>query len=489
MKNFRNNIILTFILSFGIFITSCNDYLDINKDPNQSSTSDKDLQLSGAQLYMAVGFGERIFPILGTWCQYHTGGPGVSLGEADQHQLSSSEGNQIFRNVYRAAVNLNFVIKTSPNEKNYVAISKLLKAYGIQTCVDLFGNVPYTQALKGDLEDGSILHPAYDNAKDVIYPALINEVKDALKLIGEGVGFDKPGSNDLVYGGDMNKWTMFGNTLLFKLYMRSGNDAGARDLISSAASFITSNADAAMVRFPGGSTGSNPFFTAARSTALGNFYVATTTAIGYLEKTGDPRINYLYDQADGGGHKGLKPGDVENAPTSSATFSKPAGALKPEGGLLFNSTMPVLFMTAWEGNLLLAEAAAKGLGGDTKSSYNAAVSAHFAYLGVTAGKDAEYLAAGGALDSVNPIKSISYQKWVCMNGLQPIESWIETRRLDNNANQVFTSANGIFEVPTKNSLGGRTFPSILPYPEIEESLNQSFPGQHELTSKLFWDNQ
>jgi hypothetical protein len=53
---------------------------------------------------------------------------------------------------------------------------------------------------------------------------------------------------------------------------------------------------------------------------------------------------------------------------------------------------------------------------------------------------------------------------------------------------IFASAGGVFKSPTKNALGVGVFPSILPYPENEESLNQSFPGQHPITDKVFWDN-
>lgn len=487
MNLFKNKHILSVIIFLSIFITSCDNYLDVNVDPNQSNTSDISLQLSSGQLYTAIGFGQRIFPILGTWSQYHTGGPGVSLGDPDQHILSSTEGNEIFRSVYRAANNMNFIIKEAPEEKFYVAMAKIMKAYGIQTCVDLFGDVPYLEALKGDIEDGSILHPKYDNAKDVIYPALVTELVDAAQILHDGGSFRHPAGDDLVYGGDLAKWEKFANTLLLKLYLRSGNVAKATELIASGAPFITTNADAAMVRFPGGSTGSNPFWTAAKSTALGNFYVATTTAINYLESTNDPRIDYLYDRNDNGDHKGMDPGDVENAPTSSAVFSKPAGALKSAGGLIFSPTAPVIFLSAWEGNLLLAEAAALGAGGDAKVSYENAVKESFAYLGVTAGADATYLAGKGAFDAANPLKSIAYQKWVSMNGLQPIESWIETRRMDEAGRPLFASNGGIFKSPTKNALGAGIFPSILPYPEIEESLNQNFVGQHGLTAKVFWD--
>lgn len=487
MNTYKFKFILLLIVGIGLSLSSCKDYLDVNVDPNQSPTSRIDLQLSAAQMQTGIGIGQRIFPSIAIWCQYYTGGPGVALGDPDQHKWSSSEGNEVFTRLYRSSTNLDYIIKNS-TERNYVAIAKIMKAYNFHVCVDLFGNIPYSEALKGDIADGSILHPQYDNAREVVYPGIEQELLDAIDLIAAGSTDKVPAGDDLIYGGDMVKWNKFAHTLLLKIYLRQGSTGQAKlnTLYQSDDQFITSNDDAAMLTFPGGSTASNPFWTAAKSTALGNYYVATTTVLDYLTATSDPRIDAFFDKTPAGTHVGLYPGDIQNAPPTQ-TFSRPAGALSPTGGLIFSPTAPVILISGWEGNLLLAEAAAKTwITSDMNATYAAAVNASFDYLGV-AGADV-YLAGAGALDAGNPIKSIALQKWTCMNGLQPVESWIETRRYDNQDLKIFSSTGGLFKSPTSNALGAGIFPSILPYPENEESLNQSFPGQHPITDKVFWDN-
>ena len=109
-------------------------------------------------------------------------------------------------------------------------------------------------------------------------------------------------------------------------------------------------------------------------------------------------------------------------------------------------------------------------------------------MGVAEADIDTYLSGPGAYDAANGVKSIAKQKWVSFNGLQPVEAWIETRRLDSPAMPIFTSPGGLFVVPTNNVLGGNNFPSILYYPATEQDLNSSFPGQHTLTDKVFWDN-
>lgn len=487
MKSYKIKFLLS-IIAILMIATSCDNYLDINSDPNQSTVSRIDLQLSTAQLYIGNAIGDRITYTTQRWAQYWTGGPGVALGEQDQHLLSSGECNQLFRDLYRGMSNLNFILNNT-SEKNYQGIAKIIRAYNFQVCADLFGDIPYLDALKGDITEGSNFAPAYDNAKTVVYPGIEQELKDALDLLGSP-GFKVPGTDDLIYGGDLDKWRKLANSLLLKIYVRQGADGQAKlaALFTGADQFIQTNDEIAKISYPGGSTASNPFWQEAKSSALGNYLVATTTVMDYLTGTQDPRTDFFFDKALTGVHVGLKYGDVENSP-ASADYSKPNGAKAANGGIIFSPTAPIILMSSWETSLLLAEAAARGwIAGDAKAFYEDAVKSNCSYLGVASADADAYLAGKGAYDASNAIKSIALQKWVCMIGLQSIESWIETRRFDNASNPIFSSPGGLFVVPTKNGLGGSTFPSILPYPDIEESLNKSFPGQNVLTDKVFWDN-
>lgn len=502
MNKIKSKFIALLIVGFGMSLFSCNDYLDVNVDPNQSTVSRIDLQLSAAQLLSSIGIGQRIFPRLGVWCQYHTGGPGVALGDPDQNKWAPSESNEIFRNAYRANNNLNYIIKNS-TEEYYIAIAKIMMAYNFQVCADLFGDIPYKEALNGDITDGSILHPKYDDAKTVVYPGIEAELLDAIRRIEAGGAFLHPGADDLIYGGDLDKWNKFAHSLLLKVYLRQSESsdaavvaaaqAGAMALYNNDDQFILTNDEAALMAFPGGSSASNPFWNAAKSTALGNFYVATTTMLDFLQNTNDPRLDYFYDKDKTGAHSALIPGDVQNA-AANATFSTPNGALVTGGDLIFSPTAPVFFMSAWESQLLLAEAAARGWfttpGSTVEGYYNAAVEANCDYLGVDPVDCATYLGDpnAGQIDPADWREYIAGQKWLCMNGTQPVESWIEIRRFDDASNSYFTSPGGIFVSPTQNALGVGVFPSILPYPENEESLNQNFPGPHPITSKVFWDN-
>jgi hypothetical protein len=75
-----------------------------------------------------------------------------------------------------------------------------------------------------------------------------------------------------------------------------------------------------------------------------------------------------------------------------------------------------------------------------------------------------------------------------MTGLQEAEGWIEARRFDTPQTPTFTGANGIYQTPLQSALGTKIFPTRWLYPESEQNLNSSFPGQATVTGKVFWDN-
>src|SRR3954463_6327413 len=131
-------------------LSSCKKYLDINQDPNQSITSTASLQLPTSQLYIGNAIGDRLFMQTSFWSQYYTGGPGVSLGDFDKNTMSTTDANQTWNNIYRANSNLDYIIKKT-NEPYFIAAAEMLTAYNMQLIVDLFGDAPYTEALKGDI--------------------------------------------------------------------------------------------------------------------------------------------------------------------------------------------------------------------------------------------------------------------------------------------------------------------------------------------------
>jgi len=102
------------------------------------------------------------------------------------------------------------VLSEANNLTVHSGIAKVIEAYTIITLVDMFGDVPYSQAL-----DATNFNPAPDSGAE-IYSA-------AEMLLDESIAFfamtpSRLPANDLFYGGDAGKWTKLANTLKLKMY-------------------------------------------------------------------------------------------------------------------------------------------------------------------------------------------------------------------------------------------------------------------------------
>lgn len=137
--------------------------------------------------------------------------------------------------------------------KSYEGIFLIFKSLLWSTATDLYGDIYYTEGLRG--QDG-ILFPKFDEQKD-IYPALIQNLKDAAQLLTTGTDvIDK--TYDILYAGDKTKWIKFANSLRLRLLMRaSKNLTGAATEIAAVAALplMGSGADNASLPYlPGDRT-------------------------------------------------------------------------------------------------------------------------------------------------------------------------------------------------------------------------------------------
>lgn len=109
------------------------------------------------------------------------------------------------------------------NEYTY-SVVLILKSHYYQLFTDVFGEIPY-----GELFQEGINLPVFDTQKD-IYKGIITDLDAAMATIGDetstGPADEDLGDNDLIYGGDLQKWKHFANTLKLKIAMRANGASG-----------------------------------------------------------------------------------------------------------------------------------------------------------------------------------------------------------------------------------------------------------------------
>lgn len=210
---------LAYILSTALVsltVASCN--LDINKDPYAVTDLDLTQLLTCTEYEVGATFGPGSY-LNANFSAYvhHT----VSR-EIDNYSLVASYSTlgNTWAQAYRYAIkNCDALISEGDANGNaiYAGIGRILRAYTYMYMVDLWGNVPYSEANKAEFET-----PKCDDSA-AIYNDLLKSINDAIANFKDQDAKNelKPGANDLFYKGDVAKWIKCANTLKLKLLVQS----------------------------------------------------------------------------------------------------------------------------------------------------------------------------------------------------------------------------------------------------------------------------
>lgn len=231
------------ILAFAsvLLLVGCGDFFDINDDPNNPTRAELNtiLPYTQATIFGAFGFGTAgVTDILAVY-NHQT----VQRGNHDDYKIQSGEFQvqTPWDQLYTVALpDLNAIIERREEAPIYTGIAKLLKAYMFSGIVDLWGDMPYSEA--GD--PVNFKFPKFDDDM-AIYAAMFPLIDEAIADLG--AGGTKPAADDLIYGGDVAKWVKFANSLKLNLYNRvrltTLYDAGAVNALLAQNNFMSSAAD------------------------------------------------------------------------------------------------------------------------------------------------------------------------------------------------------------------------------------------------------
>ena len=248
---------------------------------------------------------------------------------------------------------------------NKLAIIELLNVYSYQNLVDIFGDVPYSEAM--DIEN---ISPAYDDAA-TIYQNLITRIDAALANLDDSEG--SFGSADIMYGGDVALWKKFGNSLKLKIgiTLADANNTLAKSTVESAISggVFTSSDDNALFPFMT-ATHPNPMYEDLVQSGRNDF-VAANTIVDIMNNLSDPRRPFYFTTIGGiysGGQYGYE------SPYSAYSHVPDCIAAPDFHGMLLTYD-EILFYKA--------EAAARGytVGGTVEALYNDAITASIRMVG------------------------------------------------------------------------------------------------------------
>ncbi|MFD1163186.1 MULTISPECIES: SusD/RagB family nutrient-binding outer membrane lipoprotein [Hwangdonia] len=483
-----------FVAIMAFSITSCADELaELNENPNAIEDLPYGLQLTEVQLDAPGGRYEMRRVALGWGLssiqQLADVNIATSLLPGDKYidfiDYSYALYDRYFLQECKEVVD--FVARTAedPEAVNYNAMGRILKVMSFHKVTDMYGDIPYSEAGQGFLSNNWF--PAYDRQQD-IYLDMLSELEAAAAQLSGSA--ENPGSQDVMYGGDITQWRKLAYSMMLRLGLRlskvdpAASEAWVKKAITGGV--MTSVNDVAKVEHEiGGVT--SPI---GDSFEADKFMRLSDTFVSWMEDRNDPRLDILSWVESGGPHQGL-PNGLD--PTTLAS-SGPAG-----GDLLDYSQVnpalvlqdsPSMFITYAEVEFMLAEAAVRGWHtGDAETHYNngvRAAMANWGFYGVAAPStgDVDAYLAANPYDAGNALEVIGEQFWAA-TFLNPWEGFSNWRRTGY---PVLTPVNY-----PGNATGG-TIARRMKYPIVEFSVNGdnvnaaiANQGPNEYTTRIWWD--
>ncbi|UCS94630.1 SusD/RagB family nutrient-binding outer membrane lipoprotein [Echinicola marina] len=526
-----------FLTGLLLAVSACDDnFEDINTDPNRADGNlfDPNLILPTVSYNygnMVTGYtGSILFQSMWVQVLASTTTGGANYYSNGDKYVASVNTNSYIQSVwgdgYSAASRI-YQMQSLAQQKgmtNLDAVGQIMKILTLSFVSDIYGDIPYTEALQAE---NGITQPTYD-AQDALYMNMLEDLDGALSALGTG---SDAITNDVIYDGDIAKWKKFGYSLMLKMAMRLVNvDATtAQTYVQKAVAggVFASTADEAVL--VSDQTNGYANSSANALNTVDDVYEVrwSDNLINFMKAVDDPRLPVIAEVPPAGlaanrngnvvgdndpavqiglpnGYD-LKGGDTDivNEPnypgaTGSGDDVAPIGAYSRPTAIYRDRDAPIFVLTYAEVELLLADAALRGYSTPMTAAehYRAGVIAAMTSIGKFGGgavsaSDAVSFADANPLDmstTENGLKMVNEQIWATTGVMVNfVESWNNWKR------------SGYPEL-TPVTYTGSFSPGQIPrrqlYPASESTTNPSSladaiarMGGDTWTTKVWWDVQ
>lgn len=470
------------LFSVALFSVTCtDDFESINENPNAPQNVGPQFLLANVisveadQNAFYQGF--RLANYLAQFAA------SVEFERIDRYEMGTN--SEYWNTIFRLLTDIESMKKAEGSNEAYAAVGDIMQSYMFSQLTDLWGDVPYSDALKA--LDGQFT-PKYDTQESIYTDpetgilAVLRRSATTLENTNTAI------QGDVMFGGDLDKWVRFANSLRLRYLLRISKrltDFSELQALADSGKLMESNDQNAVVPYLGAAPNQYPLV----NSSLGLYleHRMTRTVDSVITLWNDPRVTVLYKPtevsvlAGDPAYKGLLNGqDRETISAAGINLDdiSPFGTIfreVPDG-------VDAQFMQYSEVQFALAEAAERGyISGDVETFYQNAIAASFAYYGVELPSD-YFTRTAVALNGTDNLNKILTQKWLSLisNGH---EAWFNIRRT------------GIPNLkPGPDNLNDDRYPVRYFYPESEQATNSANyadgverMGGDDINSKGWWE--
>ncbi len=467
------NVAALLLTGLALSLSSCDKYLDINKNPNNPDQVEAAVLLAPIQNQYVLGiqFDARY---MGGYVQnWHNATAGV-VWDVYGYAVNSDQNGEIWRNVYwRGGRNLiNLMADAEANERwDYLGVGKVMQAWGWQMLTDQHGEIIIKEAYDQDPNKNTFNYDSQEYA----YAEVVKLCQEAIKSLNRGdgrVSTASLGRGDQIYKGDRLKWKKFAYGLLAINAHHLSNKSSLYkpdQVISYVDSAFASNADDAQFTFNGLSTADGSFFGPLRQNLQA--YGQSAFTVRLLDGTvfngvKDPRLPVMLSPSGDGNFRGIVQGLGQSTAASVlvptrvvSPWGLQLGAIPPAGTVgryIFTDKGPFPLMTYAQLQFIKAEAAfIKGDKATALAAYRKGIEAHMSasYVNIPVADRNTYLNNTLIVPTVAAnltLSQIMLQKYIAQWGWGFLEQWADLRRY-NYSPDVFTSLTVPNTLPAANN--------------------------------------
>jgi len=499
---FKKRLALSLALVFTLFLSnSCEDFLDVNTDPDAAIADQASPDLLFAPVVAKISANRMADGgfFVGLWTQQfnQNGSSGLFRGIERYSQFQVIIQNLWNTGYEDGLKNLRFAQLSAENSvpvrPNAIAQAKLMTGWMYFYLTTFFGDIPLTEALNG-IENQAPM----PDSQEQVFNSIVSIVDEALAQIDVNNPAPPITNGDYFYGGNMEQWIKFGNSLKLKALMfLAGRDNSYQSqvaaLINSGAPMMEVAADNAESPFFDVANNENNLFkfgvTVANGVPQSDTWYADVNLLNIMEPNNDPRIRIYFQ------------------PSRTATTDDILGRISGETGFdtevselslnILRADFPDRMLTADETQLYIAEAYARGYVTGSPDLANAdlafkqAINASLDFWNANVTYDPTVAVSDDARaafidQAAFDLTSLSaedalvkiYEEHYVANIIRGAENWAQVRRVD--FPQITSPEQALFSVMPERYL----------YPNEETSSNPNIENTFGRTDPLwFKENQ
>lgn len=450
--------IIFIVLIINVLSVACKKWIDpeMNVDPNNPADVSMAQLIAPVEANLAYVVGGEMVRYDCSWMQQLAGLQSQAY-DVDVYNFSESDVTTPWSwNLYSPGmINLKILLNKAEatGSPHYAGVAKVLMAYHLGVTTDHWGDIPYSDALRGSENH---YKSAYDTQEE-IYASIFTMLNEAITDLNAATSLFSPDVEDIIYAGDLDKWkkTAYALKARYNLHLAKRKGSAAySDALAALANAYTSNNDDFVVVFGSAYNNSNPIYQSEQERP--GYYSANSTYMNLLNSTGDPRRIAYFDG---------NTGSVSGVPNPSAAVISPAYS---------SANSPVSLISYSEIKFIEAEARYKINASDplAADAYNEGLKASLQREGVY-GDGTWYNAHKVDAASIT-LEKIMTQKY--LSSFLQIETWTDWRRTGF---PVLTLATGamINQIPRR-----------YPYPDDERLYNgENMPAGLTITDHVWWD--